>query len=150
MSAPAAIKGTFVKIEPVMTRKCVRFGIEVPIEEADAALRALGGFPDGANPKWVAIALLNPEVVQAPPAKPEKERRSFDELPASQQAALLCKEPRFQRFIAELTTFPETEEGAADAVRYLCHVDSRAALNTLEGEHFWGNVHSEYRTWLSL
>ncbi len=59
----SATYGTFCEARPVRTRKVVQFIIEVPVERANSALKALGGYPDAANPRWVGMALLknNPE-----------------------------------------------------------------------------------------
>src|SRR4051794_33494293 len=56
---PAAIQGTFADFKLVKTRRTVQIVIEVPIEQADQALAALGGLPQPAEEKWVAVARIN-------------------------------------------------------------------------------------------
>ena len=57
---PAAIKATFCNFKNVVGRKQLQLHFEIPIEQAGQVYEALG-WPDAANPKWVAIALLNEE-----------------------------------------------------------------------------------------
>lgn len=58
-----------------------------------------------------------------------KERRKFDNLPLSQQAALRCADKRFQAFLEQLSCVTASEDGAAGYVRHLCGIDSRAELD---------------------
>lgn len=54
----AAIRATFCNIRNIAGRKVVQLIMEIPVEQAGQAYEAFG-WPDAANPKWVAIALLN-------------------------------------------------------------------------------------------
>jgi len=58
MQNSAAIKATFCNFKNIAGRKVVQIICEVPIEYAGQVYENLG-WPDAANPKWVAIALLN-------------------------------------------------------------------------------------------
>lgn len=94
--------------------------------------------------------------VEAPP-KAEKAKRSFDELPASQQAAMLCNEPRFWKFLetyfsADHNFFVvRNAEDAARAVREICSVQSRSDFDEYSAASAdWHALHSGYRAWLSL
>lgn len=59
-----------------------------------------------------------------------KERRKFDNLPLSTQAALRCEDKRFQDFLRVRSGVDPTTEGAAAAyVRLHCGVGSRAELD---------------------
>lgn len=109
----SAIAGTFVKIEPVATRKVVRLHIECPIEHADKILATLGGYPDPANAHWVGIAPLN--------SKPDNTLKGGK---LAQEAGILSSQPIFQRF-ADATTPDE----AADFIRLRCNIESRAHLD---------------------
>lgn len=92
----------------------------------------------------LSVALINDDETQAP-----KERRSFDELPLSQQAALLCNEPRFRRFLFERYETEDTSDAAAKAVRIDCGVESRADLDKSQNAAArWRKLHSEYQAWL--
>jgi hypothetical protein len=62
-----------------------------------------------------------------------KPRRHFDELPMSQQAALLCNDERFIRWVQDETGWKAApgqswRDAVADYVRYTCTVTSRADI----------------------
>lgn len=57
----------------------------------------------------------------------------FADMPASQQAGILCNDPRFQEFAATRSGFPGgafNASGAAEYLRTCCKVASRRHLNT--------------------
>lgn len=54
----AAIKATFCNFKNIAGRKVVQLICEVPVEKADEVYQNLG-WPSPADPKWVAIALLD-------------------------------------------------------------------------------------------
>jgi hypothetical protein len=59
--------------------------------------------------------------------------RSFDELPAAQQAGMLSNDARFQRFAGMRTLKSDiqvTASAAAEFIRVSCGVTSRRDLNT--------------------
>lgn len=147
MNKPAAISGTFVKIEPVATRKVVRLHIECPIEEANQILAALGGYPDAANPSHVAVARLSPSTEAIPPGDKWKPER----INVAQEAALTCQKPEFWRFLREERKGfdVKSEEAAADYVRTFCGVGSRADIGkfprTRERWHF---LLSAFNAWM--
>lgn len=169
----AAIKASFSDYRRIKGRKVGQLVFEVPLETFQAAIAALGGEPAAVEERWVAIALLNPEIVNPParrgtPAEPDdgsksspdrsaggvKERRSFDELPASQQAAMLCNEPRFARFLKE--EYRDLMEIAHDdtpsVVRHICLVESRSQIGGPEtaSGRLWRELYAEYQAWKSL
>lgn len=128
-----AIAGTFVKIEPVATRKVVRLHVECPIEQADQILRALGGYPDPANAKWVGIAPLA--------AKPENTLKGGL---LAKKAGILCNEPAFQKWCD--ATDPDS---AADYIRVRCNVESRAHLDhDADAARAFRDIELEYQNWL--
>ncbi len=132
MTAPAAIKATYSDLRFVKSRKICQVCLELPIEEADAFVKAFGT-PNPAAETWVAIARLDMSKSKASAPEPEKTKRSFAELPIAQQSALLCQREAFWRFLDEEKDQPcMTEDGAVNAVRYLCGVKSRAELATNE------------------
>ena len=126
--APAAIKATFADFRPVKTRKLMQLVFEVPIEQADAALSALGGVPLPDQERWVAIARLDMAAVEKP-ADPAKERRAFCDLPMPQQAALKCNDPAFVHWMLDMYADGFVAGTTAEEmVRCLCRVDSRAKI----------------------
>jgi len=58
MDQPAAIKATYCNFKNIQGRKQIQLIFEIPSEQADEAFAALG-WPNGAEPTWVAIAKLN-------------------------------------------------------------------------------------------
>src|SRR5690242_2044088 len=122
-----AVLATFVDVKTIKTRSVVQIVLELPIEEADAAMKALGGFPLPSESRWVGIALAPKERKEAE----KKERTPFETLQPSAQAAILCNDPEFIEF---LTTRGYNGLGVtpADFVRVECKVDSRSEFNTNE------------------
>jgi len=130
-----AVAGTFVKIEPVATRKVVRLHIECPIEQANEILTALGGYPDPANARWVGIAPLN--------AKPDNTLKGGK---LAQSAGILCAERTFQEWCGETSA-----EEAARYVRERCNIESRAHLDHDEtAARAFKDMRLEYEAWLKV
>ena len=118
---------TFSDFKLVKTRSVAQIVLEVPLEQADAALASLGGLPSFKDERWVAVAPM----VAEPRAKPEKKPKSRAEM-----AGILCNDPRFTDFLSEFIA-PDNEdlsvtnlEWTAARVREYCGVKSRAELNT--------------------
>lgn len=152
MTNLAALSGTFADFKLVKTRSTAQIVVEVPIEQADAALAALGGLPIPGSEKPVALARLNDS---ATPEQPKaKERRSFDELRPSQQAGILCGQGDFQAFLKELystKTAAFTEGDAAACVRDFCDVRSRGELSTNEtAARQWHTLRTDFEAWKRL
>ena len=64
MNQPAAIRATFCNFKNIAGRKVIQIICEVKVEDGGLVYEALG-WPDAANPKWVAIALLNEDATDA-------------------------------------------------------------------------------------
>lgn len=137
MSDAAIIRGTFADFKLIKGRKVAQVVIEVPIEEADAALRALGGVPMPHLDRWCAVALLRDgpaALVSAGkpmPIEPEGTApslmvaaRPWRETKFSQQAGILCADLDFQTWLGVTDG-----AGAAASVRDRCGVASRAELD---------------------
>lgn len=85
--------------------------LEVPLEEQAHVFGVLG-YPTAGQSKWVGVALLNGQSDARSPAlvspsgkdegsdSPATPKKRFSERPRSQQAALKCKEPDFQVWLA--------------------------------------------------
>lgn len=169
MSTAAAISGTFADFRMVKGRKVCQLVVEVPIEQADAALRALGGVPQPHVDRWVAIARLNETPAGAgqdgeaspsgvpegsrPAASPSAPKKAWHEMPPSQQAAIRCGEEPFWRFLERMNLTAHLGARvdaayAAETVRRLCKVKSRADLdqNTGAAER-WNRIDTDYLVW---
>lgn len=58
MTEPAAFQGVLVDVDFMKTTGALRFVIEVAKENATAALDIVGGLPDPATSRWVAVARI--------------------------------------------------------------------------------------------
>jgi hypothetical protein len=97
MTEHCIIKADFADFRRVKGRKVMQLFLEIPLEEAEAALRVLG-HPRVGESTWCAIALLNSEAVKAEGQAEQREaapKKSWSELKRSQQAYLLTHDPSF-------------------------------------------------------
>lgn len=133
----SAIRATFSDFRTVKSRKVAQLVMEVPIEEADAALRTLGGVPRPDIERWVGIAPIT--------AQPrEKQSRRWEDLTNAQQAGIRCNEGAFQKWLS----VSDADEAAAQ-VREQCAVDSRAELDTdADAARRWHDMDADYEAWL--
>lgn len=151
MTDRAVIHAEFEEAKPVKTRKCLQIICEVPMERADEALEALGGFPIPGQSRPVAIALLKPgtqatEIADDETPKPERAKRPWHDLPASMQAGIRCAEPAFQHWLHEIPDDADAEDYTARTIRMECQVDSRADLDTnAAAAAHWYRIDLEFR-----
>lgn len=149
MTKPAVIPASLVDVRNIAAHKCVRLEIHVPAEQAGMVLDAFG-WPTAVDPVPVAIARLE---IQKPPserAKPAKERRNFSDLPLPQQAALRCGDVEFRAFLREkFDSSVNDESDAAETVRLICEVESRAELGVIgsAAEHEWLALEAQFQQW---
>lgn len=142
----AMISGTFADFKLVKTRSVAQLVVEVPIEQADSALKLLGGVPQPGAEKPVAVARLAVETQAAPPAQARraaarnpdeaKPKRPWSELKLSARAAIICGEPEFWRWAQAQGPYGITIEmstQAADWLRWKTSVGSRKDYETYEG-----------------
>lgn len=140
----AAIKGNYADLKFIKTRGVVQIVIECPIEEGSAIVSAFGT-PQPSAEIPVAVARLNegtkPAIEQ--PAEPRGQRKLAD-LPYPQQAALLCDNDLFRRWLLET----HGDSDPADLVRKACGVKSRAEiLPGTYAEGHWLKMRSAYEAW---
>ncbi len=149
MSA-AAFQGTFSDFKLIRGRKCAQIVIEVPLEQADAALQALGGLPNPADERWVAVARLHAEAKQEQREEPTEGRR-WHQMPAASQIALACQSESFREFL----TLRYRASGLVDAatcdhwIKAHLGVDSKREV-TPASESFatWTELYGNYLVWL--
>ena len=156
----AAFSATFSDFKVIRGRKVCQLVFEVPIENADAALAALGGVPRPDAEIWVGVARLAPcaaskpanEAAKAIEGPSEYEKRKWRDLRPAQQAALRCKQPAFQRFVAEVHNADDiSEQSAIEVVREACCVASRSDI--LEGTRaatWWRVMDESFQAWLQV
>lgn len=129
MTDAAVIQATFADFRIIKGRKQTQLVFEVPIEQADEALRIMGGLPRSDAERWFAIARLEPKAATTSKEAPEKPRQHFSEMPLPQQIALRCGDKRFWDFILSTQRkFAGSSEDAAACVRSYCGVKSRSEI----------------------
>ena len=146
MNDIAAIKGCFSDFKIIKTRKLAQLIIEIPIEQADAALATLGGIPRSDSERWVALARLDLTASQQPLPHPreKRERLPFHELPMPVQAGIKSDDEGFALWMTE--NYPSTtEKTCAGAIRDYCCVESRADIQpgTVAGD-LWIELLRQY------
>ena len=136
----AAIRATYSDLKLVKTRKVLQLIFEVPIEEADNALRVLGGMPRADAETWVAIAPITEEAATRAPTPADKPRKSWGETPLVQQAGIRCNDVEFQQWVAA-----SDKHDAIEAVRRICEVKSRTEFATDDGAaERWRNLDRDF------
>lgn len=147
-----AILATFADFKLVKSRAVAQLVFEVPVEQADAALTALGGLPRADLERWAGIAPLDKTAVAARHAdggvphapvkggdKPGHSRRQFTSLPRSQQAAMRCDDYDFQVWLGVVGT------GTDAALKARLAITSKKELDTdPEAAKRWDTLLNEY------
>ena len=149
------ICATFSDFRLVKGRKVCQLVCEVPLEQADAALIALGGLPNPHAERWVGIVPLkaqpqgqdnsgsapspSADAADSPAAAP-KPKKHWDELKPSQQAGMMCEKREFSDWMLSIGPVVRWDrdavadnyafETSADYVRWYCGVSSRSDLDT--------------------
>lgn len=127
MTKPAAVAGSYADLKLIKSRSVAQLVIEIPIEQAEQAVAAFG-IPQPGKEVAVAVALLK----QSPTIEhePRQEKRRFHDMPLPQQAALLCNDKAFARWLTgDPTVVPEE---VAERMRRRLGITSRSLLATSE------------------
>ena len=78
-------------------------------------------------------------------------RQRFDDLPAAQQAGMLCNDTRFQTFAAIRCGFPGQQFSNSAAAQYLrdcCNIQSRRDLKTNpSAQSKFQNLRTDFDAW---
>lgn len=153
MSNPAALRGTFSDFKLIRSRKICQLVIEVPLEQADAALQALGGIPNPADERWVAVARLNPESKQAPREESDEEgrRRRFTEMNPAAQIAMSCQAPSFREYLRRYKNgnLPDDAEACDLWLKGFLGVQSKTeVVRGTEAFETWNELRGSYDVWL--
>jgi hypothetical protein len=142
---PAVFQGSLVNLKNSPTHKSVILQVEIPEEYGEAIVRAFG-WPTRVKPLSVAIAKLANQGEPGPSEPPRSEvklKPKWEDMPAWKQAAILCKEPSFKKYLGHeySDTMHLSKDDVAMAVRFICGVGSRREID--------GNKEA-YRTWKQL
>ncbi len=156
MTDHCIIKADFSATRTVAGRKVQQLIFELAIEEADEALKKLGGIPHPGKSQPCAIALLDTKAIIAQEQKSSRsdaedlgstpsggsttqvsdsERLShkpFSQYTRSQQAAILCNDPDFWEYFG--TNNPAD---AATKVRRHFRIESRSELDNPSNHKRW-------------
>jgi hypothetical protein len=141
----AVAQGTFADFKLVKTRSAAQFVIEIPLELADQALKALGGVPFPGKEVSVAIARLTEQAApSASGAASPPERAGKDIHPLIKSAGALANDPRFWTYSGTKNAI-----GAAEYIRFECNVKSRAEFGTDEnaGKRY-KSLYAMFAEWL--
>jgi hypothetical protein len=144
MTDLAIIWGTFADFKLIKSRSTAQLVVEIPIESADEALRALAGVPQPG--KEVSVTLARMDAQRAPKAKKSS---------LTQQAGIRCGERTFQTYLEEthphIAPLVPGEMEAAEAVRAICGVDSRAEFDSdaAAGQR-WRALETAFQGWKML
>jgi hypothetical protein len=146
MSA-SAFRATYSDWRLVKTRGVIQVVFEVPLADSDKAYEVLGGMPNSASEKWFGIAALTrakPEQMENAPTA-----RVWRDLPPQQQAGIRCEEPTFIAFLKEQRPDDWHEApDAAECVRLICGVDTRAKLSSdHRARVIWHQLDEQYQAW---
>ena len=141
-----AIRAAYSSFKHVPTRSVLQLVLEVPIEQAEAALDLLG-IPQPGTQTWCAIARLkeggdaNESAVRRNDAPPQSQVEAGAGRPALtpgeklvQMAGILANDGRFQEWLRScgfiISMAKDGEDYAARAIRYECGIASRRELAT--------------------
>lgn len=82
---------------------------------------------------------------------PNTEMRSWQYIPRAVQAGILCNDAGFRKYLSRFLGLPGepiSEDEAADLVREVCGVKSRAELERDQCAAFrWALLERDYRRW---
>jgi hypothetical protein len=139
-ATPAVFKGTVGALRTIGGRKVIAVTVEVPIEHQSIVAQI------AEHGAWVAVARISEDKEQSE----QKDRRRWNELPLSQQAAIRCGEIAFREFCAldcEGIKILDLDM-AADHVREFCGVSSRKELDSNKiAAAKWRELEGRYDLW---
>jgi hypothetical protein len=136
------IQGTYADFKLIKSRNVAQFIIEVPIEQAKAAI-SMFGVPTPQEEQWVAVAALETRSVQS-----QEEKYS-----AVKSAAMLCQSIDFAKFLKakydpSLANHPSGEE-VASSLRAILGITSRSELHENEKALMaFERLKGEYHSWM--
>lgn len=146
MTGPLAFKCCYSDWKLIKTRGVVQVVMEVPLADADAAYKVLGGMPDFSREVWFAIAPLKADAAE--PAIPS-DTRKWPAMQPAQQAGIRSNDAVFAAFLKENRPddWHESQDAAA-CIRLICGVNSRAELGTNQKARvLWHQLDKHFQAW---
>lgn len=123
-----AVYGMVRQVKKQLTTDLAIIEVEINKKDYKAAVELLDD-----QPVLLTIAQNIPGGYGVLEAKPDPPKRSFEELPPSQQAAIRCKDEGFRHWIGATS-----EDDCVLMVRERCGIDSRRELDTsAEAQDKW-------------
>ena len=137
------IAGTYADFKIVKTRNVAQFVVEIPLEQADAAIQMFG-VPKTSVEQWVAIAALKETAVTK-----NQEGAEMIKL-----AAMLCGNPEFGVFLRDNLRMAEINindsESVASGLRTALGIKSRTEFHDDdEARLAFTRLKGEYDKWLA-
>jgi hypothetical protein len=146
-----AIAALFWDVRTVKTRSAYQLILEIPLEQADAALKLLGGTPITGQERWVGIAPLASDGDRSGRSeKPESASRSApsEGERLRTQAVMLCREPLFWDWMGASKDQDDTSRMVVATVhmRMKLGIASRSELATNpEAQQKFRDLVAQYR-----
>ena len=157
MNDARAIDADFASLKWINGRKVLQIICEVPMENTEEVLAVLGTpLPGVGTPVQISPLDIEPDIKKDLARNAEKAKRKFEDLPYSQQAALLCKDYGFQQFMSQKCSLdhkpnPEEHVTESDAINWLrlsLNIKSRSELddnNNLTARIGFVQIRDKYR-----
>lgn len=86
------------------------------------------------------------------PRRPAREKMDWRDMQPAAQAGIRCEDAQFRAFLREEMNFSRADSprSAADVVREICHVNSRAEFSTDHRKRvLWNQLDSRFQAWLA-
>lgn len=136
------IQGTYADFKIVKTRSVAQFVVEIPLEQADAAIQ-LFGLPKASVEQWVAIAALREHI----------KVKSQEGSEAIKLAGMLCNNSEFGVFLRDQMNMkevsPDNNESVAQGLRTILGIKSRTEFHADDDARLaFNRVKGEYDKWL--
>ena len=136
-----------VKKDGLQQRQNGDWVLRLTVQAADMDQRVTSA-PMGTRYQAVLVEVNDDET----PKEQPKGKLDWREVQPAAQAGIRCAEPRFRDYLAvEHGITTNTAQEAAEAVRNLCGVNSRAQLGVNhKARTLWHQIDSGYREWAHL
>lgn len=142
----AAIDADYVDLKFIKSRKVCQVVVEIPIERGDEFVKKFGT-PSPATGVPVALARLEESALkQQLRASVEKEKKKWEDMPRSQQAALACQSPDFSEWLfAKYGWLRRPGDDANDLLKRVLDVVSKKQLDGggMAADR-WDSLYSDY------
>lgn len=159
MSDARAILAEFTDFKRVATRNTFQLIFELPLEQAEEAIKLLGNPLPGKTLKCGIARVAqrkeqdvpNVEAAGSTPAASAKEKTKWQKLRPSAQAALRCADTDFGMFAADEYPASLTKANGVlpTMVRAMCGVHSRAELDSNDSAAaIWAEIDAAFVEWL--